>query len=163
MTLKQKSDFIFTKEGLNALKEELQTLIKVKRPKLINRVARARDFGDLSENAEYSNAREDLALIEGRIDELENLISKAKVISSRKSKNSKNGKKEITIGCKVTVAINGKKGIFTVVGEWEADPTNKKISHNSPLGKSLLGKKIGDQVEIEAPAGKVIYSIKKIE
>jgi len=163
MTQKQKNDFIFTNEGLEALKKELQILIDNKRPKIIERVSRARDFGDLSENAEYSNAREELALIEGRIDELENLISRAKVINSKQLKGSKNSVKEITIGCRVTITMNGTENIFTVVGEWEADPMNKKISHNSPLGKALLGKKIGEQVEIEAPAGKVLYSIKKIE
>ena len=163
MTQKQKNDFIFTNKGLEALKKELQILIDNKRPKIIERVSRARDFGDLSENAEYSNAREELALIEGRIDELENLISRAKVINSKQLKGSKNSVKEITIGCRVTITMNGTENIFTVVGEWEADPMNKKISHNSPLGKALLGKKIGEQVEIEAPAGKVLYSIKKIE
>ncbi|PIR58306.1 MAG: transcription elongation factor GreA [Parcubacteria group bacterium CG10_big_fil_rev_8_21_14_0_10_35_15] len=163
MTQKQKNDFIFTNEGLEALKKELQILIDNKRPKIIERVSRARDFGDLSENAEYSNAREELALIEGRIDELENLISRAKVINSKQLKGSKNSVKEITIGCRVTITMNGTENIFTIVGEWEADPMNKKISHNSPLGKALLGKKIGEQVEIEAPAGKVLYSIKKIE
>lgn len=148
-----------TKDGFKDLQEELNLLQKKKRPKLIKRVARARSFGDLSENAEYSNAREELAFIEGRIEELEELIAKAKVIRDQGS----GGKRGIVgLGCKVTLRVGRKEHIYEVVGEWEADPIKKKISHNSPLGKALLGKKKGDKVEIEAPAGRIIYEIKRI-
>lgn len=151
-----RKDFHFTSEGLKELKEELKKLVKGKRPKLIDRVAVARGHGDLSENSEYTAAREDLAFVEGRIEELEELIAKAKLIKTKKTKG------EVKLGCKVTVKVNGKKQTFEVVGEWEADPSEQKISHTSPLGKALLGKKKNEKVEIEAPAGKVIYHIQKI-
>ena len=150
------NDFHFTSQGLKELKAELKQLVDDKRPKLIDRVAVARSHGDLSENSEYTAAREDLAFIEGRIDELEELISKAKVIKT------KGGNGEVKLGCKVTVKVKGKEQTFEVVGEWEADPMEQKISHTSPLGKALLGRKKGDKVEIEAPAGKVKYNVHKI-
>jgi len=151
-----KKDFHFTKEGLKELKQELKKLVEEKRPKLIDRVAVARGHGDLSENSEYTAAREDLAFVEGRIEELKELIARAKLIKTKKTKG------EVKLGCKVTVKVNGKKQTFEVVGEWEADPLKQKISHTSPLGKALLGKKMGEKVKIEAPAGKVIYHIQKV-
>ena len=149
-------DFHLTSQGLKELKAELKKLVDDKRPKLIDRVATARNHGDLSENSEYTASREDLAMIEGRIDELEELIAKAKVIRNKSS----NG--EVKLGCKVTLRVNGEAQTFDVVGEWEADPMEKKISHTSPLGKALLGKKKGDKIEFEAPAGKVKYHVHKI-
>ena len=151
-----KKSFYLTSAGLKELKEELAVLVDKKRPKLIKRVATARSHGDLSENSEYTAAREDLAFIEGRVEELEELITKAKVIQNKK------GVSEVKLGCKVTVKVNGKKQTFEVVGEWEADPLEQKISHTSPLGQALIGKKKGDKIEIEVPAGKVKYHIQKI-
>lgn len=145
-----------TREGLEELKLELKEHKENKRPQAVKRVARARDFGDLSENNEYQQARDELAFIDGRIEELEELISKAKIIDGKKKR------KTVDLGCKVTVHGNGKTHTYTIVGEWEADPKEKKISHQSPLGKALVGKKVGEMVEIEAPAGKVVYTIKKI-
>lgn len=150
-------DVYMTSEGLKELKEELRALVEQKRPALIDRVATARAHGDLSENSEYTAAREDLAFVEGRIEEIEILIAKAKLIKNNHSANN-----TVTLGCKVTVKVNGKEQTFEVVGEWEADPLEQKISHTSPLGQALLGKGKGDQVEIEAPAGKVTYHILKI-
>lgn len=150
-------DFHFTSEGLKELKVELKKLVEGKKPKLIERVAVARSHGDLSENSEYTAAREDLAFVEGRIEELEELIAKAKIIKSKKT-----GKKEVKLGSKVTVKVNGKNHTYELVGEWEADPIEKKISHTSPLGKALMGKKKDEKVKIEAPAGKVTYHIQKI-
>lgn len=147
-----------TKEGLEALKKELDELVQKKRPKILERLTRARDMGDLSENAEYTSAREELAMADGRVEELQNILVKAKVINPK----SNNGKR-VDIGCKVTVKVNGQTHVYHVVGEWEADPVNKKISHQSPLGKALLGKTIGEKVEIEAPAGKILYHIKGID
>lgn len=145
----------FTATGLDDLKLELADLQTKKLPAAIDRVSRARDFGDLSENAEYHAAKEELSFIEGRIEELENIVAKAYVVD----------KKDIStvdIGCRVTVELSGKEHTYDVVGEWEADPMKKKISHTSPLGQALVGKKKGETVEFEAPAGKVIYKIKKI-
>ncbi|MDP3988561.1 MAG: transcription elongation factor GreA [Candidatus Levybacteria bacterium] len=144
-----------TKEGLAQLKKELDELTKVKRPDVLSRVSQARNLGDLSENAEYVAAREELSFIDGRIDELEELLKQASLIHG--SKNHGNG--AIKLGSKVTLHINGKKEVFMVVGEWEADPAEKKISHESPLGKALLGKKVGEKVEVDAPAGKILYKI----
>lgn len=146
----------FTAGGLTEIQAEVTELKEVKLAAAIERVARARDFGDLSENAEYHAAKEELAFIEGRIEELENIIVKAFVVAKPKSIAA------IDIGCKVTVEIGGKEHTYEIVGEWEADPTKKKISHTSPLGMALIGKKKGEAVEFEAPAGKVIYKIKKI-
>ncbi|MFC1711722.1 transcription elongation factor GreA [Patescibacteria group bacterium] len=148
-----------TKGGLKQLKKELGDLMESKRPLLVQRVARAREMGDLSENTEYANAREELSMLDGRIEELEQILSKAKLI---KDTSKGCGSKAVKLGCKVTVNVNGETHVYNVVGEWEADPTEKKISHSSPLGKSLIGKKVGEEVEIEAPAGKIVYQIKKI-
>jgi transcription elongation factor GreA len=145
-----------TKEGLNELKKEFDQLTKVKRPDILERVSQARSMGDLSENAEYVAAREELSFIDGRIDELDELIKQAVLIQETHSKGL------VKLGSTVTVNIKGKKEVFTVVGEWEADPHEKKISHESPLGKALLGKKVGEKVEVEAPAGTVIYTIASV-
>lgn len=146
----------FTSDGLKALKSELEELKDIKRPEAVERVARAREFGDLSENSEYHAAREELSFIEGRIDELETLMKKAVVVKRSGSKT------KVSIGCKVTVGVGKSEHTYEMVGEWEADPMQKKISHTSPLGQALIGKKPGEAVEFEAPAGKVIYKIKKI-
>lgn len=144
-----------TKEGLEDLKKEFEELSKTKRPDVLARVSQARSMGDLSENAEYVAAREELSFIDGRIDELEELIKQAVIIQESHGK----GNHTVKLGSKVTVHIKGKKELFMVVGEWEADPTERKISHESPLGKALIGKRIGEKVEVEAPAGKVVYTI----
>ncbi len=146
----------FTVDGLAEIQAELDDLKNTKLPTAVERVARARDFGDLSENAEYHAAKEELSFIEGRIEELEEIVKKAVVVKKD------NGNSEVGIGCKVTVEVGGREQTYEVVGEWEADPMKKRISHTSPLGSALLGKKKGDAVEFEAPAGKVIYKIKKI-
>jgi len=147
-----------TKEGLEELTKELADLNGVKRNEVVERVARAREMGDLSENSEYHAAKEELSLIDGRIDELSALLKNASIIE--KSSSGKSGK--VNLGSKITVSIDGKKEIFTLVGEWEADPREKKISHESPLGKALIGKEIGEKVDIEAPAGKISYKIVEI-
>lgn len=146
----------FTKQGLSGLQAELDELKNTKLPAAIDRVARARDFGDLSENAEYHAAREELSFIEGRVEELEELLKKAVVVTSGGNKS------RVDVGCKVTVALKGKDYVYEVVGEWEADPVKAKISHTSPLGQALMGKAKGDEVEFVAPAGKVVYKVKKI-
>lgn len=147
---------VVTKEGLDTLKAELDELTNVKRPAAVARLADAREQGDLSENSEYTDAKQNLAFIDGRIAELEAVLHGVKVVTTH-------GKGAVDVGCKVTLTVNGKQEEFTVVGEWEADPTAKKISHESPLGKALLGKKVGEQVEVEAPAGKILYKVLHIE
>ena len=127
-----------------------------KRPELVSRLAAARSQGDLSENSEYASARQDLAFIDGRIAELEVVINEAKVVASH-------SKSKVDVGCKVTLHVNGKKDTYIIVGEWEADPAQRKISNSSPLGKALLGKKVGEKVQVEAPVGKIVYKILEIE
>ena len=147
---------LVTKEGLEKLKKEFNELM-LKKQLAVERVAKAREMGDLSENAEYSSARDELAFIEGRTAELEEMLRGIKTIDTGGKKN------KVGVGCKVTVSIKGKKEVFKVVGEWEANPIEKKISHVSPLGKALIGKKIGDKAEVEAPIGKITYTITGIE
>lgn len=148
-----------TKEGLEDLKKEYLELTKTRRPEIVERVAQARNQGDLSENAEYVAARDELSFTDGRIDELEELLKQ--VVLIQKDGQSRD-KKKIALGSQVTLHVGRKQETFMVVGEWEADPTEKKISHESPLGKALLGKQIGEKVEVEAPAGKVLYTIVSI-
>jgi transcription elongation factor GreA len=145
-----------TQSGLEEIKAELAKL-QSREPEAVDRVSKAREFGDLSENSEYHAAREDLAFIQGRIEEIEELIARVQVITAS---NGNGGK--VDIGCQVTIDANGQEHTYTIVGEFEADPTKKKISHDSPLGKALIGKQKGDMVEYEAPVGKVSYTIKHI-
>ena len=150
-------DIKITKAGLEALKKELSVLVDVKRLKIVDRLSNARSQGDLSENSDYQSAREELEFLDGRIDEIQEVIQGASVVVNR------NGASEVGVGAKVTLKVNGKSHFYEVVGEWEADPINKKISHTSPLGVALIGKRKGDKVEVEAPAGKVVYEILAIE
>ena len=145
-----------TKEGLEELKNEYEELTKSKRPEILNRVSQARNMGDLSENAEYTVAREELSFIDGRIDELDELLKQVVLISANHSNT-------IKLGSTVKVNTGKDKEVFTLVGEWEADPKERKISHESPLGKALIGRKVGEKAEVEAPAGKIVYTIEAIE
>lgn len=150
-------DVTLTQEGYDELIAELKDIKEEKLPKAIERVATARSFGDLSENSEYHAAREDLSFLEGRIAELEALLSKAKVIKQKKGKQT-----NISVGSTVTVHVGKTKHVYQIVGEWEANPKEKKISESSPLGKALIGKKIGEEIEVEAPAGKIKYKVADI-
>ncbi len=152
-----KKQFFVTQQGLEELKAELENLQKKKRPEVVERVSNARSMGDLSENSEYHAAKEELSLVDGRIEELGEIIKKVQIISEDGKNNG-----VINLGSQVTIKVNDKEEIFLLVGEWEADPREKKISHESPLGKALIGKKPGDTVEVEAPAGKIAYHIVKI-
>lgn len=146
-----------TEKGFEALKKELGELLKVKRPALVDRLSNARSQGDLSENSDYQNAKEELEFLEGRIEELQLVIKNAKVV-----KDTNNGN-NVGVGTKVTVRVNGVKNTFEIVGEWEADMANKKISHASPLGSALVGKKVGEKFEVEAPVGKILYEVVAID
>lgn len=145
-----------TKTGLEELKKELEGLSEVKRPKVVDRLAYARSQGDLSENSDYHSARDDLEFLDGRISELEGVIKNAVVVRSNKNSGV------VSVGTIVDVKANGSQHTFSIVGAWEANPAKKKISHTSPLGQALVGKKVGDKVEVEAPAGKLHYEILKI-
>ena len=149
-----------TQEGLDELKREYDDLKHVKRPEVVTRVTDARNQGDLSENAEYSAARDELSFIDGRIDELDEILKQVVII--KRDENDQSGN-SVDLGSEVALHIDGKEEVYKVVGEWEADPTEKKISHESPLGKALLGKTVGDTVEVSAPAGKVVYTVVSVK
>jgi len=145
-------------DGLEKIKQELENLKSVDRPEVIERIARARELGDLSENAEYHDARERQSFIEGRIQELEALIKNAVVIETRGQSS--------TIGLGSTVHAtcdNGMKIKYTIVGHTEADPASGRISNESPLGMAFIGKAVGHEFEINIPAGKIKCKIDKIE
>ncbi len=147
-----------TQQGYDALILELTELKDVKIPAAVQRLSDARAHGDLSENSEYHAAREDLDILYGRLEELESITQRAEIIES-----TSNG--TVDIGSQVIVEADGQKNTqtFHVVGEWEADPTQSKISEKSPLGQALRGKKKGDLVELEVPAGKVVYKIREVK
>jgi len=147
-----------TKEGLNKLKEELDNLQSKSRPETVERLSLARMQGDLSENTEYASAREQLSFIDGRIEELEEITKNAQLIDESKKVSGC-----VCLGCKVTIKVGSNENVYHIVGEWEANPGMKKVSHSSPLGHALLGKKVGDDVEFEAPAGRIVFKIVKIE
>src|SRR5437879_67552 len=124
MNMNQKKIYV-TAKGLTELKKEYDELVQKKRPAIVRRLSAAREMGDLSENAEYTAAREELAFIDGRIEELEIMLKQAVVIEETVQHTKSGG---VDLGSKVTVEIAGKKEVFTLVGEWEADPAEKKIS-----------------------------------
>lgn len=146
-----------TREGYKSLQAELEEL-KAKRPQAVDRLSNARSMGDLSENNDYHNAKEALEFLDGQISELDEVLAHAEVVKNGKARNGS----VVQMGAKVKVAINGSQHVFHIVGEWEADPKEKKISHESPLGKALIGKKTGDKVLVDAPAGKVEYTILEV-
>ena len=144
---------ILTEKGLEKLKLELDDLKKNRRPKIIERLKAARALGDLSENSEYDDARNEQSFIEGRIEELEDMVKKAKII-----KNTEHGN-IISMGTIVKCKVEDETEEYEIVSSVEADPLNCKISIDSPLGKALLGKKKGDKAMVNAPAGDLEYSI----
>jgi transcription elongation factor GreA len=153
------TNVLVTADGLESLKKELDELKNVKLPAVISRVSKAREDGDLSENSAYQFGKQEQEFLEGRIEELEGILSKATLVS--KTNCSLGG--AVNVGCKVTVTVGGQKQTFSIVGDWEAKPAEKKISGNSPLGKALMGKKVGEKAEVEAPVGKLVYTITSIE
>lgn len=146
-----------TKEKFEELKNELETLKKEGRNEIAERLKRAKEYGDLSENAEYAEAKEAQAQIEVQIIELENILRNATII--KKS----SGKGIIEMGATFKTEKNGQKMVFTMVGSEEASPENNLISNESPLGRAFVGKKAGEVVEIETLKGKTKYKILEIE
>jgi transcription elongation factor GreA len=149
---------ILTKEGLEKLKKELDILKTIERQKIAQRIQTAKDLGDLSENAEYSEAKEQQALNETRVAEIEDTIKNSIIIENAGSKTDK-----VNIGSKITVSSDGKERVFVIVGSNEADPTEGKISNESPLATSFLGRKLGEKISVSTPRGKMEYLIKNIQ
>lgn len=147
-----------TEESHANLIVELENLKNKLIPDIANRIDEAKQQGDLSENAEYHQAKEDMAWAQGRLMSIEHILGNAEIIQK-----SKSGNKIVEIGNKITVEANGKTKEYLIVGPQEADPFAGKISNESPLGQSFLGNKIEDIVEVVTPAGEQKYKILKIE
>ncbi len=141
-----------TAEGRKDLEEELKAL-KARRPEIAEKIALARSYGDLSENEDYSAARGEQKVVEGRILEIEDILLHAKLIKGGK-------KSKVDMGSKVTLESSGKEMAYTLVGAVEANPLEGKISNESPIGKAIFGKKVGEEVKL--PNGKV-FKISAIE
>lgn len=150
---------VVTKDGLKKLEEELEHLQKVRRKEVAERLKEAISYGDLSENSEYEEAKNEQAFVEGRVIELEYMIRNAKVVDEKH-----HSKQVVEIGTHVSIK-NTKKSeelSITIVGSTEADPFNDRISNESPMGHALMGAKKGDKVEVMAPSGKVSYEVVKL-
>lgn len=147
-----------TKEGYERLKVELETLLNSERKAVAERIKTAKEYGDLSENSEYSDAKEQQSFVEGRINEVEHILKNAEIIDEKHIDCN-----SVNIGC--TVHLEAEKGElkYRIVGSTEADPEKGYISNESPIGQALLGKKRGDEVEVTVPAGKMKYKIKKVQ
>ncbi|HUB93048.1 MAG TPA: transcription elongation factor GreA [Verrucomicrobiae bacterium] len=145
--------FHLTQAGIDDLTVELEAL-RIKRTATADAIKTARELGDLAENAEYQSARQEQERNDARIDEIEHILANVEVIKS------KGGKKQVGLGSTVTLkSVKGKELMLQVVGTIEADPLAQKISDESPIGKALLGKKEGDEVEIKTPAETTVYII----
>jgi transcription elongation factor GreA len=142
--------------GKGELEQELEEL-KARRGSIASKIADARDYGDLSENAEYDSAREEQAQVESRIADIEDILKNATIIKP------KNGGSTVRIGNTVELKNDGKTVTYTIVGPVEADPLEGKISNESPIGEALMGKKVGESIVIETPKGKVTYKVQAIK
>ena len=146
-----------SQEGIETIKKELQELKTKKRQEIAARLQEAKDLGDLSENAEYFEAKEAQSLNENRIIELEKLLKNAVVIETSSEEDI------VRVGSTIEVKSNNGAEIFNIVGSAEAEPQERKISNESPLGRAFLGRKIGDEIEVKTPGGITKYKIIKIE
>lgn len=147
---------LLTKDGLLKVKKELEVLTNQKRKEVIERIQEAVAHGDLSENADYAQAKEEQAFIEGRIQELEDIVKNAEIIQANGNRHM------VSIGATVKVKVNGQEKAYTIVGSNEANPAEGRISNESLVGQKLLGAKLGDKVEIKTPAGPAVYEIVEI-
>jgi len=143
-----------TDEGRKELETEL-TELKNRRGDIADKIAEARDYGDLSENAEYDAAREEQGLVESRIAEIEDILLNAEPIKAGKSS-------KVALGSKVELKTGKKTVVYSIVGPVEADPLEGKISDESPIGEALMGKKVGESVAISTPKGQITYEVVKI-
>ncbi len=152
------SSFILTKEGREKLEEELAYLENEKRAEIGERIKVAREFGDISENSEYDDAKNEQSAVEARIAEINRILSEATVVNTPKRST------KVNIGSTVTVDMNGQERVFSIVGAAESDVAEGKISNESPVGSALLGHKKGDEIETVGPTGRDInMTILKIE
>lgn len=147
-----------TKEGLERLQKEYNELTTTGRKNIAEKIKNALGFGDLSENSEYADAKDQQVFTEGRIAELERILKNAIMIDESHENCS-----TVNVGCSVKVELEDGEMEFRIVGSAEADPEKGWISNESPIGKALLGKKAGDEVEVSVPAGNIKYKVKKIK
>ena len=146
--MSKQNDFYLTKEGLAELQAELDNLKTTKRKEVANALKEAKEFGDLSENTDWDDAKSRQLFIEGRISELDNILKHAKVIE-------KSNTSSVVVGSTVEVELENDHHTFRIVGSTEANPDKGKISDESPIGKALMGKKIGEHAEVQIPAGSI--------
>jgi transcription elongation factor GreA len=149
-----KKNVNITEAGKRELEGELAGLI-AERPAIAERIATARSFGDLSENEEYSSARGEQKVVEGRILEIQEILKNAQIISERK-------RSQVEMGSSVVVDDGLREVTFTVVGPVEANPLEGKVSNESPLGRALMGRKVGEEAVLETPRGKTVYKVVKL-
>jgi len=149
-------EVILTQEGLKQLQEEVDRLSTVKRDEVAERIRSAREFGDISENSEYDDAKNEQAMLEHRIGLLQEKLRRARVI-----KESEIDTEKVSVGTTVTLRDKerGEIRIYTLVGSAEADPSKAKLSNESPVGQAILGKRVGDVVTVPVPAGLLSYEI----
>lgn len=152
-----KNKVLLTAKGLKELQKEYEELTKVKKPKAVKRLATARTMGDLTENTEYSAARQDWAFLDEQIVELEAILNRAVVIDEKKKKSV------VSVGSTVVVEVDGEQDELMIVGSVEADPMKGKVSNESPVGQALLGAKVGDVVKVSTSTIKSSYKIIKIK
>ncbi len=145
-----------SKEGLQKLRDELEYLEGTEKKKFADRIEKAKEMGDLKENAEYHDAKEQMGWLMGRVTVLKDQIARAEIVE-------KTNDDKVGIGSTVKLTFRDKEKTLTVVGATEADPSQGLISNESPLGQALIGKKAGDQTEVEAPAGTITYTILEIK
>ena len=146
-------DQIISQEGYDKLKKELDERINVRRLEIAGRIETAKELGDLSENAEYAEAKDEQAFNDGRIGELATLLKNVTVVQNNHDKH------KVSMGSSVTAEVEGKTKEFTIVSFNEANPGEGKISNESPIGVAFLDKKKGDQVTVNTPRGPVVYKI----
>ncbi len=149
-----------TAEGLEKLRQERDNLVNEKRPALADRLRHAIQQGDLSENADYQTAKEEQAFLEGRIQQVERMLLDAVIFQENQGPRDK-----VDLGCRVTVVEEGEdySEVFVIVGPAESDPANGRISNESPMGRALMERKVGERVTVKAPSGKIVFKIKAIE
>ncbi|PSL45079.1 transcription elongation factor GreA [Salsuginibacillus halophilus] len=158
MKVAEEKKHYMTEEGLKKLEEELEYLKTSRRQEVVERIKIARGFGDLSENSEYDAAKDEQAFVEGRINQVETMIRNAEIIEDDGSND------EVSLGksVKFQELPNGDEEVYTIVGSAESDPLEGKISNDSPMAQSLLGRKIGDEVSVSTPGGEIKVKIKEI-
>ncbi len=145
-----------TPQGLTQLQQELEELKLVKRPQTIKRIEEAKAMGDLSENAEYDDAKEAQAMVEARIYEIDEILKSYQLIDDAA------GAKKVRVGSTVRLDVQGKERTYTIVGSNEADPVAGRISNESPIGRALLGVAPGESVKVQTPGGETVYKIVSI-